>query len=364
MRTTNIIIITLLLASAQACTREEGFTMKGHLNMPDGTSVGIVSETDTSMSVEMASGEIRNGEFLLTGKTEKPLRSTFMTNNLALVEKNGWPQDSIKWTYTAFFLSNADMEVSPDLVITGGQPQSDWLELQAMTPPEGEAPADSTSDASASAGGASEKDAEAPVWQFIETHPKSSVSAWLAINELKRAYRLSAEQVEMLDNTIDAADDTLRMRELKNRIAMGKLTTKGMAPVDFQVADVSGKESAFSAILPKGKYVLVDFWASWCGICIYNMPAVRELADKYKGMLEVVAVSIDTDEKAWRGAMEKHPEPWPQYITTKQGYKDLCEKYQIGNGVPYYLLIDKDGKVIEAPEDPKAAGELLARIAK
>jgi hypothetical protein len=57
--------------------------------------------------------------------------------------------------------------------------------------------------------------------------------------------------------------------------------------------------------------------------------------------------------------MKKHHEPWAQYRTTQQGYKDLFTKYQVGNGVPYYLLIRPDGKVLSAMSGPEQVKETL-----
>jgi len=105
----------------------------------------------------------------------------------------------------------------------------------------------------------------------------------------------------------------------------------------------------------------VDFWASWCGICLAAMPEVKKLAEEYKGKFSVIGVSIDTKQEAWVKAMEKHPEPWPQYITTAQGYQDLFHKYQVGNGVPYYLMITPDGKVLGSPSGPAEVREILQK---
>jgi thiol-disulfide isomerase/thioredoxin len=116
-------------------------------------------------------------------------------------------------------------------------------------------------------------------------------------------------------------------------------------------------------VVPRGKYVLIDFWASWCGMCLHAMPEVAEIAKDFNDIFCVIGVSIDTKDAAWRKAMEKHPEPWPQYITTKQGYQDLFDKYQVGNGVPYYLLVAPDGKVITSPEHPSDVREYLNGIA-
>jgi len=322
----------LLLAAATATAQERGFVVSGTLDMPDGTAVGIVCETDTAYSVEMASGTVKDRHFELRGKVDKPLKGTFMTNNLELKERNDWPDDSIKWTYTDIFLSNDDITISPDLTISGGMVQRDFNDLQQMGGAEGDS-----------------------AWQFIDAHPHSSVAAWLANRMLQRGYQLTADEVEHLASTIDVPTDPLRMEEFGKRIDYARKTTKGSPLVDIALTDVNGNQCRLTEVVPHGKMVLIDFWASWCGICIYSMPKVKALAETYADKLAVIAVSIDTKEKNWRMAMEKHPEPWPQYMTTAQGYKDFFSKYQVGNGVPYYLLVSPDGKVIASPDGPEEA---------
>ena len=264
---------------------------------------------------------------------------TLMTNNLELVEKHHWPTDSIHWTYTDIFLSPGKIKVDEKLHVTGGTIQQEWNDYQAT-----------------------QKCGDRE-WKFIDSHPQSVISVYLANNLLKRGYQLSPEQVAHLEHTIiSVPEDPKRMEEFKQRIAYAKKTTRGGDLVDLELKDVNGKLCHLLDVVPKNnKYVLVDFWASWCGICIAAMPEIKKLVEEYKNKFEVIAVSIDTKEDAWRRAMEKHPEPWPQYLTSKNGYQDLFEKYQVGNGVPYYIILTPDGKVLNSPSNPVAIREILEK---
>ncbi|MGL4331287.1 MAG: TlpA family protein disulfide reductase [Bacteroidales bacterium] len=113
----------------------------------------------------------------------------------------------------------------------------------------------------------------------------------------------------------------------------------------------------------KGKYLLIDFWASWCGPCRKAIPHLKDVYEKYgnKG-LEIFSVSVDKDDKAWKKAMAEENMPWPQVCAPNSG-KEIMEEYQF-RGIPHLVLLDKNGKIIVRNVTPDKVDEELSKLFK
>jgi peroxiredoxin len=133
----------------------------------------------------------------------------------------------------------------------------------------------------------------------------------------------------------------LKTTIIKNRAQMMKLQPGQPAP-SISYPDHLGKLQGLEKY--KGKYLLVDFWASWCGPCRQAIPKVKELYSAYKDRgFEVVSISIDTDKNAWRKAMADEAMPWEQLLSDNKD--KTMEMYQF-SGIPTLYLIDRDGKIV------------------
>ena len=151
----------------------------------------------------------------------------------------------------------------------------------------------------------------------------------------------------MLDNLIAKYPWLTEAKNLKQSIisnkaqAMRLKTGQVMPSVNYP--DPNGKLEGLEKY--KGKYLLVDFWASWCGPCRQAIPKVKELyaANKANGF-EVVSISIDTDKKAWRKAMDDEAMPWDQLLSNDKD--KTMEQFQF-SGIPTLYLVDTEGRILD-----------------
>ena len=160
-------------------------------------------------------------------------------------------------------------------------------------------------------------------------------------------YNNSTDENEALLQQIPANfqnDETIvRIKEMTDK---QKKTAVGTQFVDFEMQTPEGKTVKLSDYVGKGKVVLVDFWASWCGPCRREMPNLVETYAKYKGKnFEIVGVSLDQDGAAWKEAIKKLDMTWPQMSDLKFWQSEGAQLYAV-NSIPHTVLIDGSGKII------------------
>jgi peroxiredoxin len=134
-----------------------------------------------------------------------------------------------------------------------------------------------------------------------------------------------------------------------------------MAP-DFTMNDTEGKPFKLSQL--KGKYVLVDFWASWCGPCRGENPNVVAAYNQYKDKnFTVLGVSLDEDKDKWLKAIQSDNLSWKQ-VSDLKGWQNATVKLYGYDGIPYNVLLDPQGKIIATSLRESALQNKLAEVLK
>ena len=138
------------------------------------------------------------------------------------------------------------------------------------------------------------------------------------------------------------SDKNVKMfHEVVSKIMSGRI---GEVAPEIVQAGVDGNPIALSSF--KGKVVLIDFWASWCGPCRKEMPNVVKAYAKYKNKgFEIYGVSLDDNKDRWVEAIAKDGITWPQVSDLKKWESNVVRDYNI-NSIPHTVLLDRDGKII------------------
>ena len=178
--------------------------------------------------------------------------------------------------------------------------------------------------------------------ELVKRYSDQAIAPFMIFWEMKA--NVSLEKLKQLRALVDPSliehpytkqlDEFIRLADFK----------VGSDMPDFKLPDKDGKDFVFSTL--RGKYVLVDFWASWCGPCMREMPNVVKLYKECKGKnFEIVGISLDQKRDAWLNAVEKNKMKWIQ-VSDLKSWETLPVKLCNISAVPYTVLVDPEGKVI------------------
>lgn len=176
---------------------------------------------------------------------------------------------------------------------------------------------------------------------FVAKNPNSFISLY-SLNTDLATEDMNVPQVEKAYNSLsDKLKEMPMAKAVAEKLEIGKVTGLGVLATDFEESTPESIKVKLSSF--KGQYVLLDFWASWCGPCRQENPNVVEAYEKFKNKnFTVVGVSIDSKEDKWIDAIKKDGLVWTNLLDRTQ---EIARTYGI-NAIPKNFLIDPDGKII------------------
>ena len=194
------------------------------------------------------------------------------------------------------------------------------------------------------------------VKNFVKAHPDQEASAALLAeleDDIENTEAIAAMLTERVRNSAAANlyKANLAMAKSEREAEARQSALDGAMAPDFTLNDINGKPLALSSL--RGKWVILDFWGSWCVWCIKGMPKMKEYYAKYNNKLEILGVDCNDTVEKWKKAVADNELPWLHVYCGKDAKEDPMVLYGV-NAFPTKVIINPKGKVakIIVGEDP------------
>lgn len=392
-----IFSILIAVLTFNSCAAQNTFTLNGKI---DGQAEGMkvyLEDADYLAPKRVDTTFIKNGEFTFKGSLKQPgLYKVIIDKTI-----DGEPASERNWLSSTFYLENSTVEYKGHIdslptyfynskrtfkkpIITGSKTQdmADAFEASNHNLREelrdidkkyqNEYHLPSMDDVFNTARGIElinqQKALQAKMneanLKFIQENP-SSVLAYdkAMVNFLGMYVELSIKEIDQLVSMVEKGwKGTEKFEAFKALAEKAKATAVGVKYQNFELLTPDGKKVMLSDYVKDGQFVMLEFWASWCGPCRGEIPHLREVFAKYKDKgFNIVSISIDESDAAWKKAMKEENMVWTQLNDPKGFEGEISKAYNI-LGIPYAILLDKEGNIFKFDMRGASLDAVLANL--
>lgn len=326
----NVLVASAVAVMALSCSEEKkGYSLEGEIS---DASEGMVylKKYQNKTFVDVDSAVVTNGTFKFEGVCTEP-----MAYGLTQFKDAKRP--------LVFFLENEKMQIKmneseKELKVTGSALNDLYAQNAPLTRREGYS-----------------------IDSLVTAHPASVVAPYFVVTDF--AYKLNLEEMKALRGKLDASlAGTAYVNQLDELISRMESIQVGAVAPDFTLPDVDGNPVTLSSL--REKYVLIDFWASWCPDCRKENPNVVAAWNKFKDKnFTILGVSLDRKKEPWLEAIDKDGLAWTHVSDLKDWKSDAAVLYAI-RWIPTNFLIDPDGVILAVGLEGEALQQKLAEVLK
>jgi peroxiredoxin len=348
---------------------EGGFRISGHTDKIDTAAWIYLVEADRGRTVRRMDSTKMNqeGNFYFVGKVEEPLLGRLHLYNTP-------PQ--------YFIVENTDIKVTAEgdkrqLKVAGGEEQKSFERLEQLKAIANTTAREYDQQARDLMASAKTKEGQQVVEQQLNNKfyilksqmeerakrfgdsLKPSVVLYLVAGSLDPKIHLP--YLDSLTKRFKMQNpDSRYTRVLMDQLNSASVVAKGAVAPEITSTTPEGKQFSLSSL--KGQYVLIDFWASWCGPCRRQNPDVVKLYNKYKDKgFTILSVSLDSDRQKWLDAIAKDGLTWHHVSDLQKWEAAAARTYQV-NEIPQTFLLDKEGKIVDRNLTPEQLDVKLAGV--